>query len=120
MGMAARVGSWLAKPAILRTLFEQVRLAVRLMRDPAVPQALKAIPILGGVYLIWPIDILPDLIPVLGQLDDIGVVMAALGLFLKLCPPTRVAFHREAMTKGGKYSAGRPQPGDIDAEFRRE
>ncbi len=119
MTVATRVGSWLAKPAMLRVLIDQARLALRLMRDPAVPQVLKAIPVVGGIYLIWPLDILPDLIPVLGQLDDIGMVMAALGLFLKLCPPARVAFHREAMATRRKYSAGGPQPGDIDAEFRR-
>jgi uncharacterized membrane protein YkvA (DUF1232 family) len=119
--MAARVGSsWLAKPALLRTLLEQARLALRLMRDPAVPQGIKAIPILGGAYLIWPIDVLPDLFPILGQLDDIGILLAALALFLKLCPPDIVRFHRDAMAAARNYSPTGRQPRDIDAEFRRE
>ncbi len=116
--MAARVGSWLVKPAMLKVLLQQLRLAVRLMRDPAVPAAIKAIPVLGGAYLIWPIDVLPDLIPVLGQLDDIGVVLAALGLFLRLCPPALVEFHREAMSGRRKPAPAQGQPRDIDADFR--
>ena len=120
--MGARVGSWLAKPVLLKALVEHARLAVRLMREPAVPPAVKAVPVLAGAYLIWPIDVLPDLLPVVGQLDDLGVVLAGLGLFLKLCPPALVAFHRGALTARRKYSpmAATHQPGDIDVEFRPE
>jgi uncharacterized membrane protein YkvA (DUF1232 family) len=126
--MSTRVGSWLAKPSLLRTLLEEARLAVRLIRDPAVPALIKGIPVLAGVYLISPIDALPDLVPVVGQLDDIGVALLALGLFLKLCPPVLVTHHRAAMAAGRRYSpmraaasaTSRQQPPDIDAEFRRE
>ena len=117
--MASRAGSWLVKPVLLRTLLDHARLALRLIREPAVPAMIKAIPIVGGAYLIWPIDILPDLFPVLGQLDDIGVVMASIALFLRLCPDTLVAFHRDAMAAGRKYSPRHDQGRDIDAEFRR-
>ena len=78
--MAAQ-GSWLEKPGLLRTLLAQSRLAFRLIREPAVPLLAKSIPALAAVYLIWPLDFLPDLLPVLGQLDDLGVVLAALELF---------------------------------------
>ena len=117
--MASRAGSWLVKPVLLRTLLDQARLALRLIREPAVPTMIKAIPVVGGTYLIWPIDILPDLFPVLGQLDDIGVVMASLALFLRLCPDALVAFHRSAMAAGQRYSPLQGRARDIDAEFRR-
>jgi uncharacterized membrane protein YkvA (DUF1232 family) len=57
---------------------------------PVAVDVVKAIPMVGGAYLIGPIDILPDVFPVLGQLDDIGVVMASIALFLRLCPDTLV------------------------------
>lgn len=113
-------GSWLAKPGLLRGLLAQARLALRLVREPAVPVLAKAVPVLAAAYLIWPIDLLPDIFPVLGQLDDLGIVLAALELFLRLCPDAPTAFHREALTNRRTFS---PMPADatvIDAEFRRE
>ena len=42
--MATR-GSWLAKPGLLRGLLAQARLALRLIREPAVPLLAKAVPV---------------------------------------------------------------------------
>lgn len=117
--MAAR-GSWLAKPGLLRGLLAQARLALRLMREPAVPLLAKGVPVLAAVYLIWPLDFLPDIFPVLGQLDDLGVVLAALELFLHLCPDAPSAFHRAALAAGRRFSTMPAQGSVIDAEFRRE
>ncbi len=119
--MGVRVGSWLAKPALLRALLGQARLALRLIREPAVPLVVKAIPVLAAGYLIWPIDVVPDLIPILGQLDDVGVLLAGLELFVRAAPAAPVSFHREAMAAGAKYSPmrGPDNDNDIDAEFRR-
>jgi uncharacterized membrane protein YkvA (DUF1232 family) len=116
----AAPGSWLEKPGLLRTLLAHARLAVRLVREPAVPTLTKAVLASAALYLIWPLDFLPDLLPVLGQLDDLGVVLAALELFLKLCPDAPQAFHREAMAAGRPYSPMPPQSSFVDAEFRRE
>ena len=51
----------------------------RLLRDPRVPSRAKLA--LGCVlpYLISPIDLIPDFIPVLGQLDDALLVVAVFG-----------------------------------------
>ena len=117
--MAAQ-GSWLEKPGLLRTLLAQSRLAFRLIREPAVPLLAKSVPALAAVYLIWPLDFLPDLLPVLGQLDDLGVVLAALELFLRFCPDAPAAFHRAALAAGRRYSPMPAQSVVIDAEFRRE
>jgi uncharacterized membrane protein YkvA (DUF1232 family) len=62
--------------------FENIRLTWRLLRDPKVaPYAKVLLPILALVYLISPIDLIPDMILGLGQIDDVGVI-AILSYFL--------------------------------------
>jgi uncharacterized membrane protein YkvA (DUF1232 family) len=112
-------GSGLARLGLLRSLLGQSRLAARLLREPAVPGLLKGVPALAAVYLIWPIDLIPDLLPVLGQLDDVGVILAGLQAFVHLCPDAAAAFHRAAIAAGRRYSPMPPQRDQvIDAEFR--
>lgn len=114
-------GTSLASPGLVRMLVAQVRLAVRLVRDPVVPAVTKAIPAAAVAYLIWPIDLLPDLFPILGQLDDVGIVLAGLQTFIHFCPEAATGFHRAALAAGRRYSPMPLQDGAvIDAEFRRE
>ena len=63
---------------------DKARLALRLYRDPRV--AWRARLVLGGtmIYLAMPLDVIPDFIPILGQLDDLLVVAVALWLFRRL------------------------------------
>jgi uncharacterized membrane protein YkvA (DUF1232 family) len=55
-----------------------VVLVKRLLGDPRVPRRRKAILILLAGYLALPFDLVPDFIPVAGQLDDAIVVALAL------------------------------------------
>lgn len=96
-----------------------VRLAVRLMREPLVPVYLKAVPLLAGLYLISPIDVIPDFLPLLGQLDDVGFLLVAIKTFVKLTPNATAEFHREAIARRRPYSPMSPGDYVIDAEFRR-
>ena len=50
----------------------------RLLADPRVPRGRKAALALAGLYLASPIDLIPDFIPVAGQLDDALVVLLVL------------------------------------------
>lgn len=124
--MAVRTTSWMALPSLLRTLVTHARLAWRLLRDPAVPLLVKLLPLAGALYLVSPLDGVPDLIPILGQLDDIGVLLVVLESFLRLCPDHVVAFHRSAVASGRGFTpapaTGAPSSTGpvIDAEFRRE
>ena len=72
----ARITSSLQKPGVLSALLTHARLAVRLLREPRVPLLAKVVPVLAAVYLVSPLDAVPDLIPVLGQLDDVGFVVS--------------------------------------------
>jgi len=51
---------------------------VRYMQDPGVNWARKSVVVAGLIYFISPIDIIPDFIPIIGYLDDLGVIMAVL------------------------------------------
>lgn len=65
----------------------------RLLSDPRVPRARKlAIFLLIG-YLALPIDLVPDFIPVVGQLDDAILVVLVLRLVLAGGGPTLLAEH---------------------------
>ena len=110
--------SSLMKPGLVRKLLSQARLAIRLIREPAVPLVTRAIPVLAVLYLISPLDFIPDIIPALGQLDDLGILVLALELFLKLCPTDTKTFHEAAMAQGRVFSPMPPAAGDvIDAEW---
>jgi uncharacterized membrane protein YkvA (DUF1232 family) len=51
----------------------------RLLRDPRVPRRAKVALTVAIPYLASPIDLIPDFIPVLGQLDDALLVIAVFG-----------------------------------------
>ncbi|MCM0619523.1 YkvA family protein [Nocardioides bruguierae] len=44
------------------------------LRSSDVPTWKKGLGLLGVLYIVWPIDAIPDTIPVLGWLDDVGVL----------------------------------------------
>ena len=72
---------------VLHHLPSFARLYWRLFRDRRVPILPKALLVLTLVYVVSPLDIIPDFIPVIGEMDDIVVVLSGLWLFIRLCPP---------------------------------
>jgi uncharacterized membrane protein YkvA (DUF1232 family) len=82
---------------VLRRLPAYARLSYRLVRDPRVGRWEKAI-LWGGVgYLVLPIDLIPGIIPVLGQLDDLSVALWALRSALRRIPPRVADEHLRAV-----------------------
>jgi len=77
-------------PGILR----EARLAWRLWRDRRVPLWVKGVPLLSLAYVIFPFDFLADPLLGLGQLDDLGVILLGLSLFISLAPNDLVARYR--------------------------
>jgi uncharacterized membrane protein YkvA (DUF1232 family) len=116
--MAIRISSWLSRPLSLRSLLLQARVAVRLFREPRVPMVLKALPLLACLYVVSPVDLVPDFIPGLGQLDDLGIILATLELFVRLCPTGAQLFHREAIARQRRYAPMASTDDVIEAEWR--
>jgi uncharacterized membrane protein YkvA (DUF1232 family) len=90
LAVALMVGGWallvlLARrlpPGLLRDLAGFVPAGVttarRLRRDPRVPRRAKLVVALAGLWVLSPIDLLPEFLPVIGPLDDVVVVALAL------------------------------------------
>lgn len=58
----------------------------RIMTDKRVPVFVKIIPVFVVLYLAMPPELIPDFIPVIGYVDDVGVVLIGLALVIKLTP----------------------------------
>lgn len=84
----------------VRKLPAYARLVWALARDRRVPGQQKLI--LAGIvgYLLLPFDLVPDLIPIIGQLDDLAVVLLGLDLFIRAAPEDVVAEHLQRISKG--------------------
>ncbi len=64
-----------------------MRLAWRLYRDPRVAPTLKlTVPVLAALYVVSPVDLLPDLLLGLGQVDDLGVLGLAVAFVTRVVP----------------------------------
>jgi uncharacterized membrane protein YkvA (DUF1232 family) len=64
----------------LKAYVDDLQLACRMLRDPhfQIAKETKTILIIAFLYLISPIDLIPDAIPVLGLVDDVLVAGYAL------------------------------------------
>ena len=87
---AARFG------ALLRRLPAYARLAWRLGRDPRLAGSRRAAVLGAGAYLASPIDLVPGIIPVAGQLDDAAVALLGLRFALRGLSPAAQAEHLAA------------------------
>ena len=77
----------------LRLLPDIVRLVGRLATDRTLGRGARLRLVLLGAYLALPFDLIPDFIPVLGQLDDAVVVILGVRTVLRAAGPDLVREH---------------------------
>src|SRR5215218_604441 len=86
----------------LSFLPNMARLLGRLLKDTRVPTAEKALFVGAIVYFVSPIDLIPDIFPFIGQVDDIYVIALTL---LRLVNRTDERIVREHWSGGGDIVA---------------
>src|SRR2546428_14140629 len=75
-----------------------VLLGARLLTDPRVPRTEKALVAGAIIYAIIPFDLIPDMIPFVGQVDDVYLISLTL---LRLMERTDPKVVREHWSGGG-------------------
>ena len=84
--LARRLPPGLAKD-LATVLPACVTTARRLRKDPRVPKRVKVAVGFAGLWVLSPIDLIPEFLPVIGPLDDIVVVALALRYAARHIPP---------------------------------
>jgi uncharacterized membrane protein YkvA (DUF1232 family) len=77
----------------LRLLPDVLRLVRRLAADPDLPRGVRVRLALLLAYLAFPLDLVPDFIPVLGYADDAIIVTAVLRWVVRRAGPPAVRRH---------------------------
>ena len=94
---------------------ERLRLGWRLLRDPRIPTWPKLLVPLAALYVISPIDIIPDFLLVLGQVDDvsvIGLTVAMIAMLVRWSPQAIVAEHAAELGFTPHYAGGTAAPSE--------
>lgn len=94
---------------LVRRLPSYGRLAWALARDPRLSRVRRAAVMAAAAYVVSPIDVVPGIIPVAGQLDDLLIALAAIRFALDGLKPE---FRAERLA-----AAGMSQD-DVSADFR--
>jgi uncharacterized membrane protein YkvA (DUF1232 family) len=116
---AFRGGGVLLQPGV----FAELRLAWRVLGDDRVSAARFVLPALMALYVISPVDILPDFVLGLGQADDVGVIVVAIlviaRLLVWLAPQPIVGEHLRQMGLAREMDDSPTSRDDhvVDAEF---
>ena len=78
------------------------KLLAKLLRDARVPSAEKALFVAAIVYVISPFDLIPDIFPFIGQIDDLYLVALVI---LRLLNRTDESVVREHWSGGGDIAS---------------
>jgi len=86
------------------------RLYLRLLGEHRVAFMAKVLLLAGAVYAVSPLDFLPDVMPLLGQVDDLTIFAMVCRMFIQLCPREVVDEHISRIDRTGAWSPFGPRP----------
>ena len=84
----------------VRLLPDLLRLLRRLATDPTLPRGVRLRLVLGLAYLAMPIDLVPDVVPVLGYADDVVVLALVLRSVVRRAGPAALSRHWPGSPEG--------------------
>ncbi len=94
-----RNASWLRLLRRVPHIRHFVRLLWRLIRDRRVPIYLKGMLGLAVIYVLSPLDLIPESVALMfGVVDDLAIVMMGINWFLRLSPQEAVDDHLKTMS----------------------
>lgn len=102
---------------VLSQFVQSFRLVWRLMQDPRVPILPKLIIPAAILYVLSPVDLVPDFILGLGQVDDLAIFLFSIRSFIAMCPPDIVEEHRRALA-GSPPQSGNAQENVVEGSYR--
>ncbi len=84
---------------------KEIMMVWAMLRNPAAPGVAKLVALLAAVYIISPVDLVPDVLPILGWLDDGVVSILLFKLAFKLLPKEMYeSLKAQFEKKGGKVN----------------
>ena len=81
-----------------------------IVRDPRTPVGLKGFLVAALAYVVMPVDLVPDVVPILGQADDLTVLLIVLDLFIQNAP---------AQVRSEHMARARNGTADLDRDLAR-
>jgi uncharacterized membrane protein YkvA (DUF1232 family) len=97
-----RTGRWryLRSARVMLQLPTYARLVWGLARDARTPVGLKLLLGAALTYVVTPVDLIPDVVPILGTADDLTVLLLVLDLFISNAPAAVRDEHMARARKG--------------------
>jgi uncharacterized membrane protein YkvA (DUF1232 family) len=87
-----------------RLLFSRIGLLFRLLKDPETPWPAKLAATLCLGYVVSPIQLIPNFIPIIGQTDDVFAIWLAMKAITK-CTPSAVLVKHGAMSNTSTFTS---------------
>ena len=76
------------------------------LRNPRATLMARGIALLALVYVVWPFDVVPDVVPLLGWLDDLTIGPLLIWAAAKFIPVDVMASARDAVLRKRGRAAG--------------